>query len=116
MRLFYQSVVLSTMVYNQVCFYNSARKTDTDRLEQIARTAARVTGSDLPTPSAVFQTAVGRKLDRIRKDPRHPLRGALEACASHREGSRRLRSFRARTSRFRDSFLPTAVRFHNEAP
>jgi hypothetical protein len=41
--LFYQSVVQSIILYNQLCYYNNASKADTERLNRITAAARKVT-------------------------------------------------------------------------
>eukprot|EP00745_Piridium_sociabile_P003487 TRINITY_DN12039_c0_g1_i9.p1 TRINITY_DN12039_c0_g1~~TRINITY_DN12039_c0_g1_i9.p1 ORF type:complete len:107 (-),score=24.77 TRINITY_DN12039_c0_g1_i9:152-472(-) len=104
------------MLFNRLCYYSSAKKTDMVRLERISRRAAVIIGDDLEPPSASYPAAAVRKLNRIRFDPRHPLQPVLASCESRRgDSSRHLRCFKARTNRMKDSFMPLAVRLYNAA-
>ena len=82
LRLFYQAVVQSVMLYNQICFFGSAKTEDTNRLEKITRTAARVVKRDLMPPSTIFESAVTKKLTSIMADTSHPLHPAVQSCRS----------------------------------
>eukprot|EP00745_Piridium_sociabile_P003480 TRINITY_DN12039_c0_g1_i1.p1 TRINITY_DN12039_c0_g1~~TRINITY_DN12039_c0_g1_i1.p1 ORF type:complete len:561 (-),score=151.19 TRINITY_DN12039_c0_g1_i1:152-1588(-) len=116
LHLFYQSAIESVMLFNRLCYYSSAKKTDMVRLERISRRAAVIIGDDLEPPSASYPAAAVRKLNRIRFDPRHPLQPVLASCESRRgDSSRHLRCFKARTNRMKDSFMPLAVRLYNAA-
>eukprot|EP00745_Piridium_sociabile_P006648 TRINITY_DN14285_c0_g1_i3.p1 TRINITY_DN14285_c0_g1~~TRINITY_DN14285_c0_g1_i3.p1 ORF type:complete len:133 (+),score=31.30 TRINITY_DN14285_c0_g1_i3:535-933(+) len=115
LSLFFQAIVQSVMLYNQICYFSSAKKADTDRLEKITRTAARLVKADLVPPTTIFERAATKKLTAIMADASHPLHCAVQSCTSNRESSRRLRSFKARTNRMRNSFLPVAVRQFNAA-
>ena len=44
---FYRSVVDSTVLFNQVCWYNTAKKNDSDRLSHTAATASTTTGQQV---------------------------------------------------------------------
>ena len=97
----------------QVCYFGNSKKADMERLDKVARTAAKIVGAETATPSTMYGSVAVKKLHRILSDTRHPLNHVLFSQAFRRASSQRLRCFRARTSRFRDSFLPTAVRLHN---
>ena len=45
--LFFQSVVQSILLYNQVCNYSNARKADTERLDRITAAARKITRRQL---------------------------------------------------------------------
>ena len=101
------------MFYNQVCYFGNSKKADTERQDKVARTAAKMVGAETATPSTTYGSVVVKKLHRILSDTQHPLNHVLFSQASRRASSQRLRCFRTRTSRFRDSFLPTAFRLRN---
>ncbi|XP_070196526.1 uncharacterized protein [Littorina saxatilis] len=113
MSLFFQSVVQSVTLYNIVCFLGSAKKTDVDQLGKIIRTAERIIKEELPSINSIYEKTAIRKLNKIRSDPSHPLHPVLTAQTPARSASRRLRSFKCRTNRFLDSYLPSAVRLLN---
>ena len=112
---FYQTIIQSAMLYNQVCYFGNSGKADTERLDKVARTAAKIVGAETATPSTIYGSVAVKRLHRILSDAHHPLNHVLSSQVSRRASSQRLRCFRARTSRFRDSFLPTAVRLHNSS-
>ena len=112
---FYQTIIQSAMLYNQVCYFGNSKKADTERLDKVARTAAKIVGAETATPSTIYGSVAVKRLHRILSDAQHPLNHVLSSQVSRRASSQRLRCFRARTSRFRDSFLPTAVRLHNSS-
>ena len=112
---FYQTIIQSAMLYNQVCYFGNSKKADMERLDKVARTAAKIVGAETATPSTIYGSVAVKRLHRILSDAHHPLNHVLSSQVSRRASSQRLRCFRARTSRFRDSFLPTAVRLHNSS-
>ena len=101
------------MPYNQVCYFGNSKKADTERLDKVARTAAKMVGVETATPSTIYGSVAVKKLHRILSEAQHPLNHVLFSQASGRAFSQRSRCFRTRTSRFRDSFLPTALRLRN---
>ena len=103
------------MPYNQVCYFGNSKKADTERLDKVARTAAKIVRAETATPSTMYGSVAVKKLHRILSEAQHPLNHVLSSQASRRASSQRLRCFRTRTSWFRDSFLPTAVRLHNSS-
>ena len=114
LRLYYQSTIESALAFNQLCYYSNAKVTDTARMERVVSKAASIIGEELVPLSGRFTAAAIRKLRKIRYDDCHPLHEVLASREPRRESSRVLRSFSARTTRLRDSFLPAAVRLYNE--
>jgi hypothetical protein len=115
LHLFYQATIQSVITFNQLCYHSSARKGDMERLEKIVTRAASIIGSELEPLSGQFSRMAIKKLNKIRSDGHHPLHQALASCEPTRGCLRRLRCWRARTNRMRDSFLSTAVRIYNES-
>ena len=107
--LFYQSVVRNILVFNQVCYYNNVKRADAERLERVTRTAQIIHHQQLESPAIIYKTTAVRKLRRIVADFSHPLHPLLSQCAPKRESSRRLICLKSRTSRLRNSFVPTAI-------
>ena len=113
MALFYNAVIQSSIFFNNVCYYGNALKQDKAQLERIVADAIRITKKELKHPTARYEAAVLTKTRKIQEDRSHPLHDALKKRAPKRDTSKRMRSFEAGTERFRNSFLPTAVRHHN---
>ena len=114
LTMFYQSVIESMLLYNQLCYFNGITQADRDRLNRLVSTAYKVTGREARPLALAYDTAAVKKIRRIQEEPSHPLHQAVAACESRRS-SGRLISLKCRTSRFKDSFLPTAIRTVNEA-
>ena len=47
----YQTIIQSVMFYNQVCYFSNSKKADTERLDKVARTGAKIAGAETATPS-----------------------------------------------------------------
>jgi hypothetical protein len=114
LNLFFQSVVMSMLLYNQLCFFGSAKKADLDQMDKILKAASAVIGQDITPLADVYHQSCVRKARTILDNDSHPLHASLAARASLRD-SGRLCSMRCRTSRFRDSFIPTAIRTLNSS-
>jgi hypothetical protein len=82
-------------------------------MDKIVKAASAVIGQDVNPLADIYHQASAKKTRAILDDISHPLHPPLAACSSLRD-SGRLRSMRCRTSRFRDSFLPSAIRTLND--
>ncbi|KAL8595673.1 hypothetical protein ACOMHN_025709 [Nucella lapillus] len=102
LELFYRATVESVLTFNSLCFFSSLKEHDKGKLAKITMTARKLIGRPVPDLETLFEAKA------IQQDPSHPLCDTVLAQVSARSG--RLVSFTARTDRFRDSFLPTAVR------
>jgi hypothetical protein len=111
LELFYRATVESVVTFNSLCHFGSLAEQDKARLSRVTKTASRLIGTPVPNLQALFEAKAVKRLEAIRRDPAHPLCEELLAHTSARSG--RLISFRARTSRYHSSFLPTAVRLNN---
>ncbi|KAL8591097.1 hypothetical protein ACOMHN_058750 [Nucella lapillus] len=111
LELFYRATVESVLTFNSLCFFSSLKEHDKGKLAKITMTARKLIGRPVPDLETLFEAKAISRLKAIQQDPSHPLCDTVLAQVSARSG--RLVSFRARTDRFRDSFLPTAVRLTN---
>ena len=111
-QLFYQSVVESMLLYNIVCYFNSANKDDTDRMEKATKSAAKVIGTETRSIREVYDKTSLIKLQKIEKDPSHPLNEVVMSQKSKRVQGRFL-SMNTKTARHANSYLPNAIRLSN---
>ena len=112
LELFYKSTVESVVTFNSLCHFGGLKEQDKARLSKITKTASRLIGRPVPDLQAHFEAKAVKRLEAIHRDPcTHPLCTELQAHTSARSG--RLISFRAKTSRFRSSFLTASVRLCN---
>ena len=114
LNLFFQSAVMPMLLYNQLCFFGSAKQADLEQMDRIIKAASAVIRQDTTPLAAIYHQTCARKVRAILDDHSHPLHASLSACESRRD-SGRLRSMRCRTSRFRNSFVPTAIRTLNSS-
>ena len=113
MAHFYQTIIQSAILYNQVCYFGSSRKVDIEQLDEATRTAANIVGTDIAVLSTICGYVAVKKLHRILFDTWHPLNHVLTSQVSRHDSSQWLQCFRTRTNRFQGSFLPTAVRLNS---
>ena len=112
LQLFYTSTVQSVITFNSLCFFDSLGEGDVDRLAKLTRTARDVIGSEMTSLQDLHEKKVLRRVKAILNDPSHPLHSELESQRSVR-ASGRLLSVRARTNRFANSFISSAIRLFN---
>jgi hypothetical protein len=113
LRLFYQAVVQSVISFNSLCFHNNLKAVDASRLAKLTRTASGVIGAAVTDLTTLYTKKAVRRVRAILGDPSHPLRCEFSTQQSNREGSTRLRSMKCRTDRFKNSFVPSAIRVCN---
>ena len=111
LQLFYTSVIGSVLSFGLVCWGGNVSKTDKDRLDRVIRKAERVIGTEQHNMDTLYDRRVAAKLKAILKDETHPLRAELDSALIQRSG--RFRPSKTRTERYRNSFIPSAIRHHN---
>ena len=111
LELFYKATTESVATFNILGHFGSLKEHDKARLSRITKTASRLVGHPVAGLQSVFEDRAVRRLRAIQQDPTHPLWDELRSQTSDRSG--RLISFKARTERFRQSFLPTVIRLAN---
>ena len=111
--LFYKAVVASVLFFAVACWGGNLGATGAGKLNKLVRKAASVVGVRLDTLEVVAEQRTRRKLNAILENPTHPLNGELEGMRS--TFSQRLIPPRQSTKRFGQSFVPIAIRLHNQS-
>ncbi|KAI2649597.1 RNA-directed DNA polymerase from mobile element jockey [Labeo rohita] len=111
LRMFYESVVASAIMYAVVCWGSSLRVRDINRLNRIIRKAGHVVGEELDSLTEVSERRMLSKIKTILDFPSHPLHTVLTSYRS--TFSNRLRLPRCTTERHRKSFLPVSIKLLN---
>lgn len=75
------------------------------KLQRVIDTAQKIIGCPLPTLEDLYGSHSLKKAENIVKDTSHPDHYLIKLLPSRK----RFESFKSRTKRFSDSFLPTAV-------
>ena len=111
--MFYQSVVASIVFYAVVCWGGGIKAWERNKLEKTIKKASSVVGLRMEGLQSVAERRIRDKLNSIRVNPSHPLYADVQARVS--TFSQRL-TFppKMHTERYRLSFLPTAIRLHND--
>ncbi|TWW76326.1 hypothetical protein D4764_13G0009880, partial [Takifugu flavidus] len=81
-------------------------------LQKVVKTAQRIAGAPLPAIEDIYRRCCHRRAKKVSKDSCHPAHGLFTLTPS----GRRYRSLRTKTTRFRNSFFPTAVSLLNSDP
>ena len=108
---FYNAAISSILVYGSVCWGGNISKRDWERIEKVIKKTEKVTGGHHDSFDILYHIRLTNKTARILSDDSHPLWTEFNDRRIDRSG--RLRVPTARTQRYRDSFLPSAVRAYN---
>uniref|UniRef100_A0AAZ1Y5A1 Reverse transcriptase domain-containing protein n=1 Tax=Oreochromis aureus TaxID=47969 RepID=A0AAZ1Y5A1_OREAU len=92
-------------------WYGNCSASDWKVLQKVVKTAQRIAGAPLPAIKDIYRKRCLKRAGKIIKDPSHPSHGLFTLLPS----GRRYRSLRTKTTRYRNSFFPTAVRLLNSA-
>ena len=105
-NLFYKAVIQNLLAYAITCWEGNMTAKLKRRLDSIIKKASKVTHTTLPHLDELFQQRCLSKVEKIMTDTTHPLHNNY--VKSTRSG--RLLSIRARTERYKNSFVPYSVR------
>ena len=112
LRTFYDSVVASAIFYGVACWGSSISTADRKRLDKLTKKAGSVLGCSLDSVEVVGERRMTAKLSAMMSNDSHPMKDSISALES--TFSDRLLHPRCVKERFRRSFLPAAVRLHNQ--
>ena len=85
---------------------------DRDRLDKIVKKAGGVVGRKQEDIQTTYGKLVTKKTKSILADKEHPLFTEFDSRLVERSG--RLRAVKTKTTRHKQSFIPTAIQTHNE--
>ena len=105
----YRSIIEPVLTYCSIIFLPSIAVTARNRLLKIANTASKIIGLPVPSVTEITNRAVLRKAVAVSTDPSHPLYDEFEVMPS----GRRYRTAKCSKVKFRNSFIPNAVRVLN---
>ncbi|TWW62471.1 hypothetical protein D4764_04G0011180 [Takifugu flavidus] len=106
---FYTAIIESILTSSITVWFAGATVRDRLRLQRVVRAAEKVMGCRLPSIQDLYISRTRRCAGRITADPSHPGHGLFSPLPS----GRRLRSIRTKTSRYTNSFFPSAIRLLN---
>ncbi|XP_062868152.1 phospholipid-transporting ATPase IC [Trichomycterus rosablanca] len=113
LKIFYESVVASAILYAVACWGSRLKVADANRLNKLIRKASDVVGVELDSLTTVSERRMLSKLKSIMDNTSHPLYNTLERRRS--TFSQRLIPPKSTTERHRRSFLPVAIKLYNSS-
>ena len=111
LRLFYESVVASAILYAVACWGSRLRVADANRLNKLIGKASDIVGVELDSLAVVSERRMLAKLHAILDSVSHLLHDVLVKQRSTFSG--RLLLPKSTTERHRKSFLPVAIKLFN---
>ena len=112
MGLFYNTVLASVWKYCICCWGGNIKQQDQKCVTSIIKRASYLIGEDQETFSECYEGHLRGKLKNILEDHSHPLYKTLTYCVSVRSG--RMILPLSNTNRYRNSFIPQALRLFNK--
>ena len=109
--MFYQSAVASVLFFAAVCWGSSIRDKDVKRLNKLVKKAGSVLGESPDSLETVVERCTHNKRKAIMVSVSHPLHNILAGQKSSRKDL--FRSLPCRNERFKNTFVPTAIRLFN---
>ena len=106
---FHQAAIQSVMTYASCAWGPGATKADLKKLNRIQKRAARMIQEDTTPVENLITSQVMAKASKIQGDKTHPLTQKFEILPS----GRRLRAFKTKTTRMKNSFVPLAITILN---
>ncbi|KAM9393568.1 uncharacterized protein KZ484_004735 [Pholidichthys leucotaenia] len=106
---FYTAIIKSILTTSITVWYAGATTRDRLRLQRVVRAAEKVIGCKLPSLQDLYISRTWRRAGQIITDPSHPGHVLFAPLPS----GRRLRSIQTKTSRYMNSFFPSAIRLLN---
>ena len=107
--LFYSAIIQSILTSSFTVWYGSIDSNSSKKLDRIVKKASKIIGHNLPSLNSLFINRITNRSAKIIRDPSHPAHHLFRLLPS----GRRYMSISTKTSRFKNSFFPTAVRTLN---
>ena len=111
LKIFYDSVVASALLYAVVCWAPGSTERDRKRLNKLVRMATPAPGCALNSVEEVTERRMLSKLTSIMNNTFHPLHQTVEELSS--SFSERLLHPVCKKERYCRSFIPGATRLYN---
>jgi hypothetical protein len=111
LQMFYTSTCNSVLYFGSVCWSGNISKQDRDRLEKFIKKASGVVGRKQDTFTSTHERRLTDRIQKILADDTHPLRPEFDSRRIDR--SSRFRQPCTRTTRYRNSFIPSAIHIFN---
>ena len=107
--LFYRSIINSVISFCICAWGGNTAQRDISKIDRVTRQARKITNEDQFDFKELFQKACVNKITKILKDTSHPLHNQIIFSSR----SNRVLLIRSRKERFKNSFLPLAVKIYS---
>ena len=108
--LFYRAAVQSLFSFCIIAWGGNLARKESERFDRVARRVSRMTAICQESFVEIFEKFTSRKIESILKDNKHPLFSSI----SFSTRSNRIIIMKTNRERYRNSFLPCAVRLHSK--
>ena len=98
------------MTFCCVVWFHVLQVSDRKKIERVTKNAAKIIGCELNAVQDILEDTMCVKFEYIKDDITHPLNSSIVANQSGR-----VRQIATKTNRFRNSFLPCAIRSFNSS-
>ena len=109
LQTFYRSFIESVITFGFICWYGGLTVKNKNVLTRMVNVCSKVVGRKQESVDALYECRVARKGRRIAQDSTHVLAQFFELLPS----GRRFRSFKTRTLRAQNSFVPKSISYIN---
>lgn len=106
---FYTAIIESILTSSITVWYGSTDSNSRKKLQRIVKKSSKIIGTPLPSVESLYLKRTTKRANKIISDPSHPAHHLFQLLPS----GRRYRSMATKTSRFKNSFFPSAIRTLN---
>lgn len=110
MKMFYTCFIEAVLSFSIVCWYGNLNVKNRRKLTSIVTMCSKIVGTDLRTISQIYECRTIRKGQVVLSDATHPLGAEFQLLPS----GRRFRLPLCKSNRYRNSFIPAAIKFLND--
>ena len=107
--LFYRSIINSVISFCICAWGGNTAQRDICKIDRVTRQARKITNEDQCDFKELFEKACINKITRILKDTSHPFHNQILFSSR----SNRVLLIRSRKERFKNSFLPLAIKIYS---
>ena len=105
----YHSLILSIITFSFTVWYGSCGVKEKSQIQSLINKSSKIINSEVETATSLYQSAVKRKAKQVIKQPSHPLKSQFKLLPS----GKRYVEIKARTNKYKFTFLPSAIKSLN---
>ncbi|XDV11492.1 hypothetical protein PO909_000423 [Leuciscus waleckii] len=110
MKMFYTCFIEAVLSFSIICWYGNLNVKNRRKLTSIVTMCSKIVGIELRTITQIYEHRTTRKGQLVLSDVTHPLCIELQLLPS----GRRFKLPLCKSNRYRNSFIPAAIRFLND--